>query len=177
MTKFLTPRKHRQSRFSHVRLYSLVSQFSSDIKLKFFSRPFLLKKLLVYRNRRYRNTIAYNCRTNWTIKTMSYGTFLYLSDTFMKFVMDYYQRNFAITVYIVPISHIATIQIKSKLKIFYIFYKNCTWVEYYDVGSAEVHIFSCFCGTSAVSASLTNIYSLSGIINFRRWSENKDMDL
>lgn len=86
----------------------------------------------------------------------------------MKFVMDYYQRNFAITVYIVPISHIATIKIKSKLKIFYIFYKNCTWVEYYGFGAAEVNVFFGFCGTSAGSASLTNIYSLSGIINFRR---------
>ena len=68
------------SRFSHVHpsvcTYANYSLSFWDIDPKFYTRPFLPKKLLICRKRHYRTTIAYSCHTNWTIKIkLLYGIF------------------------------------------------------------------------------------------------------
>ena len=53
--------------------------------LKFWTFPFLNKKLLIFRNCRYRITIAYSCYTNWTIKIKSLnGKLFYLTRIFSR---------------------------------------------------------------------------------------------
>ena len=64
--------EHPQWKDSNTNLAMSVCLYTREVVpqfLGFCTHSFLLKKLLINRNRRYRTTIAYSCHTNWMIRT------------------------------------------------------------------------------------------------------------
>ena len=115
-----------------------------DISISIWN-PFLSKKLLNWRNRRYRTTIEQNCHTNWSIKIQSlYGKLLYLMTNLhdirhgprQRYTLwrKFSDRN--------TIAYSYHTNWPTKFKFLYKIF--CICEGYYSFDATEVNVSSCF---------------------------------